>query len=78
MTFYELTTAITLQSNVELVIYDSRGDELERRYFRDQDDFSTGYTDTEDLEECEVTYIYCTKSCDGTPWLVVEMAHVNE
>lgn len=74
MTFYELTTSITLQGNIEVKIFNSMGDEIESRCFRDLDDFSISCTDTEDLEDCEVTYVYSSKSCDGTPWLTVEVA----
>lgn len=74
MTFYELTTTITLQGNIEVKIFNNQGDEIENRFFRDLDDFNINCTDTDDLEDCEVTYIYCTKSADGTPWLTIEVA----
>lgn len=74
MTFYDLTTTITLQGNIEVKIFNHLGDEIDSRFFRDLDDFSISCTETEDLEDCEVTYIYSKKSCDGTAWLTVEVA----
>ena len=77
MTFYELTTSLTLQGNIEVKVFDADGDLKESRCFRDLNDFSCTCTDTNDLEECEVTYMYATKSADGEAWLVIEIAEVD-
>ena len=76
MTFYELTSTLTLQGNIEVKVFDTEGNEQESRCFRDLSDFDCTCTDTNDLEDYEVTYIYTTKSADGEAWLVVEVAEV--
>ena len=78
MTLYTLVNYTTIQGNVEIKIFNSMGDEIGARFFRDQDDFSLFCNDCEDLCEAEVTYLYPTKSCDGTEWLVVEVAVIGE
>ena len=78
MTLYDLVNSITLQGNIEIKIFNCMGDELEFRCFRDQDDFRLYYNDCEDIAEAEVTYLYPTKSCDGTEWLVVEVAVIGD
>lgn len=73
MTLFELTDPVAIQGNVEIKIFDDSGNEKNSRFFRDQSAFIPRYEDCEDLEDCEVLYIYTTKSYDGTPWLVIEI-----
>lgn len=78
MNFYEFTTTFTLQGNIEIKVFDAEGNELESRCFQDLSDFDCTCTDTNDLEDCEVTYMYATKSADGEAWMVIEVAKVEE
>lgn len=73
MTLYELCNCVTLQSNIEIKIFDPELSEKESRFFRDQDDFSCMCTDCEDVEDYEVSFMYSRKSCDGTVWFVIEV-----
>lgn len=73
MTLYDLTNTATIQGNIEIKIFDQDGNEKESRFYRDQDDFTPFYEDCSDIEDCDIIYIYCTKSCDGAPWLVIEI-----
>ena len=74
MTLYDLATSITIQSNLEINVYNDKGDHIRSHHFRDLDDFNLYHHDVEYLEDAEVTYIYCTKSADGEPWLVIDVA----
>jgi hypothetical protein len=73
MTLYDLTNVTTLQGNIEVKVFDAEGSEKEARFYRDQDDFTPHWCDAEDIEDLQVTYIYTTKSCDCTAWLVIEL-----
>lgn len=73
MTLYDLSNALTLQGNIEIKVFDEAGNEKETRCFRDVEDFNCTCTDTNDLEDLEVTYMYATKSADGTEWMVIEL-----
>lgn len=77
MTFYELTNTITIQGNVEVKVFDAKGNDKESRCFRNLSGFDCISTDTDDLEENEVAYMYATKSADGEVWLVIEIAEVE-
>lgn len=78
MRLYELCSAIIIQGNIELAVFDEEGNEKERRFYRDQFDFDTNCTDASDLEELEVTYIYPAKAYDGTQWLIIELRESHE
>lgn len=73
MTLYDLTNSTTVQGNIEIKVFDSQGSEKESRFFRDQDDFSCYMNDCDDMEDFRINYIYPTKGCDGTVWLVIEL-----
>lgn len=73
MTLYDLTNSLALQGNIEIKVFDSEGNEKETRCFRDAESFSCNCTDTNDLEDHEVIYMYATKSADGTAWMVIEV-----
>ena len=78
MKLYELCSAIIIQGNIELAVFDEEGNEKERRFYRDQFDFDTNCTDAFELEDLEVTYIYPAKAYDGTQWLVIEVREFHE
>ena len=78
MKLYELCSAIIIQGNIELAVFDEEGNEKERRFYRDQFDFDTNCTDAFELEDLEVTYIYPAKAYDGTQWLVIEVREYHE
>jgi hypothetical protein len=69
MKLYELCSQMIIQGNIELIVFDEDGNETERRFYHDQDDFDTNCTDAFDLEDLEVTYIYPTKAPGGSVWL---------
>lgn len=73
MTLYDLSCACTLQGNIEIKVFNQAGEELESRCAREQVSFECVFTNTDDLEDCEVSYMYATKSADGTEWLVIEL-----
>lgn len=78
MKLYELCSAIIIQGNIELTVFDEEGKEKERRFYRDQFDFDTNCCDAYELEDLEVTYIYPAKAYDGTQWLVIEVREYHE
>ncbi len=78
MTLYDLTTSFLIQGNISVKVFDEAGSEIESRFYRDQDDFDTNCTDAFELEDFEVTYMYPSKACDGTPWLVIEVSKAHE
>lgn len=78
MTLYDLANACTLQGNIEIKVFDGDGNELESRFVRDETGFECSFTNTDDLEDCEVSYMHATKSLDGTEWLVVEVVKEEE
>lgn len=73
MTLYDLTTSILIQGNVAIKVFDEAGNELVQRFYHDQSDLDCNCNDCFDIEECEVTYIYTSKACDGSAWLVIEV-----
>ncbi len=76
MTLYDLFNSVTLQGNIAVEVYDEAGSASRKYidfYIRDVDDLSTEF-DLESLEELEVTHIYTTKSCDGTPWTHIDLS----
>lgn len=73
MTLYELVNSTTIQGNIEIRVFDQDNTEIESRVFRDQDDFNPKYRDCDDIEDCDILFIYCHKSPDGTPWLTIEV-----
>jgi hypothetical protein len=73
MTLYELTQSIIIQGNIEIKIFGAYDRELDTRFYPDEYDFDTTTHDASDIEDFEVTYMYTTKSCDGTPWLTIEI-----
>lgn len=76
MTLYELFNSVTLQGNIAVEVYDDAGSASRKYtdfYIRDVDDLSTEF-DLESVEDLEVTYIYTTKSCDGKPWMHIELS----
>ena len=73
MTLFELTDPVAIQGNVEIKIFDGSGNEKESLFYRDQSTFIPRYEGCDELEDCEVLYIYPMKSYDGTPWLVIEI-----
>jgi hypothetical protein len=78
MKLYELCSQIIIQGNIELIVFDEDGNETDRRYYHDQDDFDTNCTDAYDLEDLEVTYIYPTKAPGGSVWLNIEVKGYHE
>lgn len=75
MYLYEICSQVIIQGNICVKVFHN-GQEEDSRYYRDMDDFDSFSADIDDLEECEVRYIYPTKACDGTQWLVIEVAEV--
>lgn len=73
MTLYELTQSMTIQGNIEIKVFDADGRETDARFFPDEYDFDTTTHDADDIEDLRVTYMYTTKSYDGTPWLTIEL-----
>ena len=67
MTIYDLSRDITIQGNIQIVVYDSTGEEIETFYFRDELSFDTICCDIDGHEDAEVTYIYHDDN-----WLVIE------
>ena len=78
MTLYELSQSFNLQGNIEIKVFDSEGNEKETRCFEGVDSFCCTCTDTNDLEDLEVTYMYATKSPDGEAWMVIEVSETEE
>lgn len=78
MTLYDLSTSILIQGNVAIKVFDESGNEYDSRFYPEQFDFDTNCCDAYELEDLEVTYMYPTKSYDGTPWLVIEVAETHE
>lgn len=78
MTLHDLTTSILIQGNIAVKVFDEAGNELDRRFYRDESDFDCNCNDCIDIEDLEVTYIYPSKAYDGTPWLVVEVSEYHE
>ena len=72
MTLYELTDNITLQGNIEIVVFDSNGNEKETRFFPDVDSLDVYCYDISDLDELEVTYMYAKKEL-GIHKMVIEV-----
>jgi hypothetical protein len=64
---------MTIQGNIEVKIFDTEDHQLDVRFFPDEYDFDTTTHDADDIEDYEVTYMYTTKSYDGTPWLTIEV-----
>jgi hypothetical protein len=73
MTLYDLTQSMTIQGNIEIKIFDADDTHTDSRFFPDEYDFDTTTHDADDIEDLEVTYMYTTKSYDGTPWLTIEV-----
>ena len=73
MTLYDLTNSMTLQGNICITVFDPDGREKERRYFRDQDDFTTYHVDADDLDDLEVSYIYPAHSYPERAWLHIDL-----
>ena len=78
MTLYDLCNNITLQGNIELKVFDPEGTVLDSHFFRDEYEFHIAYTAYTELEDLEVSYIYPSKSCDGTVWLIIEVTQEGE
>jgi hypothetical protein len=78
MRLYELCSAIIIQGNVSVKIFDEEGNELEERLFRNQDNFDTNLPLVSDLEYLEVLYIYPMDLYRGEQWLVIELAESHE
>lgn len=72
MTFYELTNSMTIQGNIEVVIYNGFWDEISRSRFALEDVFYSSRME-EDCDNLEVHFLYSTKKDDGEPWLVIEL-----
>ncbi len=73
MTLYDLTNEINIQGNICIIVFDPDGNETERRYFRDQSDFNAYYEGADDLDNCEVSFIYPTHAYCETAWLNIEL-----
>jgi hypothetical protein len=78
MTLYELCDNITIQGNIELKVFDSEGTEFDSHFFREEYEFHITYTAYTELEDLQVSYMYTTKSYDGTVWLVIEVTKEEE
>ena len=78
MKLYELCSAIIIQGNIELKVFDEEGNEKEARTYRDQFDFDTNTTDAFELEDLEVIYMYPMDAYDRKPWLVIEVREYHE
>lgn len=72
MTLYELTNQITLQGNIEVIVFDEKGNEKETRFIPDVDDLDVYCYDIDDLEELEVKYMYAKKEF-GIYKMVIEI-----
>ena len=77
MTFYELTNSMTIQGNIEVVIFDGAWEEISRSKFYLEDDFYSSQME-EDCDDLEVHFLYSTKKDDGEPWLVIELEKEDE
>ena len=77
MTLYELSDSLTLQSNIEIKVFDEDGTGVECRQFQDMDGFHT-LMYAPDLEHYDVTYMYATVDATGTTWLVIEITEDKE
>ncbi len=78
MTLYELCNNITLQGNIEIKVFAPNGDEDESFFYRDEYDFNIAYTDHPELEDTTVSYMYPSKSYDGTVWFIIEVTKEDE
>lgn len=78
MRLYELCSAIIIQGNIAIKVFDEEGDELEERLFRNQDNFDTNLALAADLEYLEVIYIYPMDLYRGEQWLVIELRESHE
>ena len=78
MTLYDLCNSLTIQGNIELKVFDPDGTELNSYCFRDEYEFQIAYTAFPELEDLEVSYIYPSKSYDGTIWLTIEVTQEDE
>ena len=78
MTLKELSQSFNLQGNIEIKVFDPEGNEKETRCFKNEDTFCCTCTDTNDLEDLEVTYMYAIKSADGEAWMVIEVSEAEE
>ena len=72
MTLYDLSNSLTLQGNIEIKVFDDCNVK-ETRCFRNVEDFNCTCTDTNDLEDLNVIFMYAEKSADGTEWMVIEL-----
>ena len=61
MTLYDLANSMTIQGNVCIKIFDLDGREHERRFFKDQEDFTTYHAGAADLDDLEVIYMYASR-----------------
>jgi hypothetical protein len=78
MRLCELCSAIIIQGNVAIKIFDEEGNELDERLFRNQDNFDTNLALASDLEYLEVIYIYPMDLYQGQQWLVIELRESHE
>lgn len=80
MKLYELTLTydVTLQGNIEIKVFDTDHNELESRFFLNNDGLSCSCDGLTDIEDSEIWYIYAERGHDGTPWLVVEVIRETE
>ena len=77
MKLYELADTVTLQGNIIIKVFDGEGNEKESRFVRDSGGFDCAFDDADDLEDCEVSYMYPEKGI-GTAWLVIEVIQDKE
>lgn len=72
MTLYNLVNSMTIQGNVTIKVFDKDSSEKECYVIRDVDDLAYVY-DYDEVEDLEISFMYVSKSCDGTPWLNIEV-----
>ena len=78
MKLYELCSAIIIQGNIAVKVFNEEVYEIEARYFRNQDNFDTNIPAIADLEDLEVIYMYPMDLYDRKPWLVIEVREYHE
>lgn len=77
MTLYELADTVTLQGNIIIKVFDGEGNEKESRFVHESTGFNCICDDADDLEDCEVSYMYPERGT-GTAWLVIEVIREEE
>lgn len=77
MTLYELADTVALMGNIIIKVFDGDGNEKESRFVRDSGGFNCICDDADDLEDCEVSYMYPERGI-GTAWLVIEVIRETE